>query len=362
MPEPETPTGPRPQDDPRQRSRFILDRASGRTLRARDALTCVFVAAVLLMLVEGASIRNTGKKMDSGIQRSVVLAVGHPAGWLADQLPLADAADKLTATLSPDDDLSGGPGGFNSAPVGGGPVQAAGEGAAAAPITTDSFDPAQLGVKPKQLPSLKSLLVTGDSLGQPLDVQLARTLAGDGVVTTRDVHLGTGISKTDIVDWGLLSTKQVKDSKPDAVVMFMGANEGFPFPAAGGASVACCTAEWAVTYARRARAMMDTYRRGGDARVYWLTLPMPRSAPRQKVARAVNAAIEVAAQPYRSQVRILDMNEVFTPGEHYRATMPVDGRETLVRRPDGIHLNDAGARVTRDIVLARLRADFQKLG
>ena len=74
-------------------------------MRARDALICVFVAVILLLLIEGASIRNSGKKMDSGIQRSMVLAVGHPAGWLADQLPLAAAADKLTAALSPDDDL-----------------------------------------------------------------------------------------------------------------------------------------------------------------------------------------------------------------------------------------------------------------
>ena len=39
---------------------------------------------------------------------------------------------------------------------------------------------------------LKTLLVTGDSLAQPLDVQLARRLAGDGVRTVRDAHLGTG--------------------------------------------------------------------------------------------------------------------------------------------------------------------------
>ncbi len=359
MPEPEPQT---PQSDPRQRNRFILDRESGRMLRARDALICVFVAVILLLVIEGASIRNSGEKLDEGIQRSMVLAVGHPAGWLADQLPLAAAADKLTAALSPDDDLSGGPGGFNSAPVGGGPTQVAGEGAAVAPITPDAFDPAQLGVKPKQLPSLKNLLVTGDSLAQPLDVQLARRLAGDGVVTTRDVHLGTGISKTDLVDWGLLSNKQVKDKQPDAVVMFMGANEGFPFPAPGGGNVQCCSAEWAVTYARRARSMMDTYRRDGDARVYWLTLPLPREPARQKTARAVNAAIDVAAQPFRSQVRVLDMTDVFTPGGSYRAAMTVKGRETLVRRPDGIHLNDAGAGVALDIVLARLRADFAKLG
>src|ERR1700709_1295246 len=121
---------PKPAD---KRNRFILDRPTGRVLRARDALVCVFVAVIALLLIEGASIRNSGKKMDSGRQRSVVLAVGHPAGWLADQLPLADIAHDLTASLSPDDDLSGGPGGFNSAPVGGEP-EAAGGGGAAGPI------------------------------------------------------------------------------------------------------------------------------------------------------------------------------------------------------------------------------------
>src|ERR1700709_1467206 len=95
---------PKPAD---KRNRFILDRPTGRVLRARDALICVFVAVILLLLIEGASIRNTGKKMDSVVQPTVVPAVGHPAGWLADQLPLAAAADKLTSSLSPDHDLSG---------------------------------------------------------------------------------------------------------------------------------------------------------------------------------------------------------------------------------------------------------------
>ena len=241
-------------------------------------------------------------------------------------------------------------------------MSAAGSGAAPAPIPTDAFDPAELGATPVKLPALKTLLVTGDSLVQPLDVQLGRKLAGDGVVTTRDAHLGTGISKTDIVDWGMLSSKQVKDDSPDAVVMFMGANEGFPFPAAGGGRTECCGPQWAVTYATRARSMMDTYRRDGDARVYWLTLPMPRDPGRQKTAKAVNAAIAVAAQPFASQVRVLDMSDVFTPGGKFRASMDVDGRNTLVRRQDGIHLNDAGAGVAVKIVEARIRADFAKLG
>jgi lysophospholipase L1-like esterase len=346
-----------------ERDPFILDRPTGGRLRARDAIVCVFVAALLLLVLEGESIRSTGEKMDAGIQRDAVLAVGKPAGWLAEQLPLAGAVDELTAYLSPDDDLSG-EGGFNAAPIAGPAAAASGGtgGGASVPITTDSFDPTELGTKTAQLPQLKTLLVTGDSLAQPIDVQLARRLAGDGVQTVRDAHLGTGISKTGIVDWGVLSTQQARDRKPEAVVMFMGANEGFPFPGADGKSIECCGPEWAVVYATRARRMMDTYRRKGAARVYWLTLPLPRDPRLQVIARTVNAAIDVAAQPFRSHVRVLDMTSVFTPEDRYRAAQDIGGRQTIVRRPDGIHLNDAGSNVATGIVLERLRADFAKLG
>lgn len=345
------------------RDPFILDRPTGRRLSARDSLICVFVAALLLLLLQGESLRSSGEKMDPGWQRTLVLAVGEPAGWLADRLPLADAADEVTAFLSPDDVLSG-EGGFNAAPAAGPAAAASGGtgGGASVPITADAFDPTELGTKAKQLPQLKTLLVTGDSLAQPLDVQLARRLAGDGVQTVRDAHLGTGISKTDIIDWGVLSTQQAKERKPDAVVMFMGANEGFPFPGADGKSIQCCGPDWAVVYATRARRMMDTYRRAGAARVYWLTLPFPRDREAQAIARTVNAAIDVAAQPLRSQVRVLDMATVFTPEGRYRAAQDVGGRQTIVRRPDGVHLNEAGSNIAMGIVLERLRADFAKLG
>jgi len=343
---------------PTERDPFILDRPTGRRLRARDAIACVFAAALLLVLMEGESIRNTGEKLEPGIQRTVVRAVGAPAGWIAEHLPLSDAVSSATAWLSPDDKLTGGEGSFES--TAGSPVVTAGGAGALAPITPDAFDPAALGQKPKTIPTLGTLLVTGDSLAQPLDVILARDLSSKGVQTVRDAHLGTGISKTDLVDWGQLSSQQVRRRKPDGVVMFMGANEGFPIPGAGagGKLVQCCGPAWAALYATRARRMMDTYRRRGAARVYWLTLPLPRDAARQNIARAVNAAILVAAQPFRSQVRILDMTAVFTPRGRYRAAMDVDGRNTIVRRPDGIHLNDAGARIAAADVIARLRSDF----
>ena len=61
-----------------------------------------------------------------------------------------------------------------------------------------------------------TLLVTGDSLSTPLDIELARKLAdqGAGVQVIRDPHLGTGISNTGLVDWGKLSSTQVANGPP----------------------------------------------------------------------------------------------------------------------------------------------------
>jgi lysophospholipase L1-like esterase len=323
---------------------------AGPRLSARDGMLVVAVALILLVLFKGNSIRDSGQEMQPGIERSVVLAVGRPAGWVADRLPFADVGDVLFGWISPDDDV-GEEGGFS------GSTGAAREGAVP-PVGPDSFDPAALGAKGRRPPALKKLLVTGDSLSQPLDVTLARRLAGEGVQVERDPHIGTGISKSSFVDWGKLSVQQTRERRPDAVVVFIGANEGFPIPVRGQGEVECCGPAWAAAYAFRVRRMMNTYRRGGSARVYYLRLPLPREKSRQEIVRAVNAAIDVAAVPYGAHVRVLDLTRVFTPGGRYRAAMSVGGERRIVRRPDGIHLSDLGAELASRIVLSALRRDY----
>jgi len=325
-----------------------FDQHGLRRFRARDGVIAIAVAAFLLILFSGTSIRSAGEQMNPGVGRDLMLAVGRPAGAIADALPLADLAHDATSWLSPDDKLDAGDS-FTSV--------SARTGARVPPVTAAAFDPARLGATPRPKRRLHTLLVTGDSMSTPLDAELARKLAGDGVRVIRDPHLGTGISKSFLVDWGQLSASQVKRHRPDAVVVFIGANEGFPMPGPGGRNVSCCGPEWAAAYANRARQVANTFRQDGRGRVYWIGLPMPRAANRQRVGRVVNEAIAVAAQPWRSQIRVVDTAAIFTP-KGYRDAMSVHGSETIVRQPDGIHLNDAGANLLADTLLTRLRQDF----
>lgn len=333
---------PEPPKPPREPRRF----------RARDALVAIGVAALLLVLVEGPSIKHSGERMDHGVWRSIVLAIGTPADKVGDVLPLPELGDELTGWLSPDDD-SGGPGSFEAL------ADESSTGAAKLPpITPDYFDPRSIGEDPPKPRPLDTVLVTGDSLSMPLDAVIAQRLADEDVKVIRDPKVGTGISKTDLGDWGSISVHQTTADQPDAIVVFIGANEGFPMPKPGGGHVSCCGADWAAVYAQRVRRMMDTYRQRGEARVYWLTLPMPRDGDRQEVARVVNQAIAVAAQPFRVHVRLLDMGAVFTPDGKYRDAIDVDGEDRIVREPDGVHLNEEGAKVAADVVLDAIHDDF----
>jgi uncharacterized protein len=333
-------------DRSRESIHEAYDRAGARGFSAREALVCVFVCALLLAVLEGPSIRRAGERMDSGIQRTMVLAVGHPAGWVGDRLGVARVTHDATSWLSPDKSLSD-QAGFANAP--------SSASRRLPPVTPDAFDPVALGAKPLPHRPLETVLVTGDSMATPLDTEMARKLADrDGLKVIREPHLGTGISKSLLVDWGKLSAQQVAERKPDAVVVFIGANEGFAMPGPGGKQVECCGPDYAAVYANRVRRMMDTYRQKGAARVYWLTLPMPRDKDRQEVARTVNAAIAVAAEPLRSTVRVFDTVPIFTPGAKYRDAM--GGK--IVRQADGIHLNEAGARIAAAHVIALIDRDF----
>jgi hypothetical protein len=324
-------------------SRF--DREGLRCFRAREAVLAVLVAAVLLIFAEGSSVKKAGEEMKPGLGRSAVLAVGRPSSSIARALPVAAVAHAATGWLNPEPNLSGG--GFATLAAGG----------QIPPVTPAAFAPQSLGDAASQRHKLHTLLVTGDSMSMPLDADLAEALVEDHVHVDQDPHIGTGISTTFVVNWAKLAASQVKSDHPDAVVVFIGANDGFPMTGPGGDEVACCSASWAAIYADRVREVMDTYLASG-ARVYWMPLPAPREGARARIARVVNAAIEVAAQPWAAQVQVIDTVPTFTPGFIYRDAMDVGGKQTIVREADGIHLNVPGASVLARIVLDHLQQDF----
>ena len=327
-----------PHGDDSLMGRF--DRWGLRRFSGWDAVKAVALTTFLLLIFAGGSIRAAADELKPGLGRDIVKAIGGPAGWIADQLPFADTRRDLTSWLSPNQQLSGQ--GF--------------EAGVASPGRAARI-PAGVPSSPQPL---SRLLVTGDSLSTPLDIQIARKLADQGtsVQVTRDPHLATGISNTGLVDWGQLSSSQASEDDPDAVVLFIGANEGYSMPGPNGGQVSCCGPAWEAIFQSRVGQMMDNYLKGGVQRIYWLTVPTQRDPARKPIADAVNQAVRQAAASRGAAVRVIDLIPTFTPGDAYRDSINIDGNQTIVRESDGIHLNEDGSSVAADLVLQALDRDF----
>jgi hypothetical protein len=175
---------------------------------------------------------------------------------------------------------------------------------------------------------------------QGVESSLADDL-GEAATVVSDVHPGFSMSLGD--GWPAIARAQVARSRPATTVISLGAAEGFPMKTTDGRTHDCCDAAWIAEYTRRVGRVMDIYRRGGRARVFYLTIVAQRQPTRQVVVDAVNTAILRAAKG-RAGVTVLRMDQLFSP-HGYQELLRYRGRDVDVREPDGVHLNASGTAI-----------------
>ena len=182
-----------------------------------------------------------------GARRRAGASARPPAGSPT-ALPLAHAAHDATAWLSPDDDLGDAATASRSAPRG--------TAAACRRSPPDAFDPAQLGAQPPAQQPLQTLLVTGDSMSSRSTSSSPARLAADGVQVDPRRRTWAPASPRACSSTGRkLSASRSRSDQPDAVVVFIGANEGFPLTRRRRAAASTAAAPtWAAAYANRVRA------------------------------------------------------------------------------------------------------------
>ncbi len=195
-----------------------------------------------------------------------------------------------------------------------------------------------VGVNPVPSRRRPLLLATGDSTMNGVDSALGDDLGEFDVRSA--VFPGAEISN---IAWLKVARAQTASLHPAVTVVSIGAIEGFPITSPDGVAHDCCGAPWVAEYTRRVRAMIETYRQGGRARVYVETIPLSREAARAAIVRVCNQAIVAAAQGLAG-VSVLRMDLLFTP-HGYQETVRDGGRDVPVREDDGIHLNASGTSI-----------------
>lgn len=199
------------------------------------------------------------------------------------------------------------------------------------------------------------VLVTGDSMVQPLDDLLVRPVERRGGRVLRDPRPASGLTRPLVLDWEKHARRQVRKRRPRVTVMFVGASDTEPLTTASGRRVLCCHRDWIDAYADRVEQMMRTYVRRKRRQVYWLTLPLPRQQDRRPQFLAINYAIAQAARKASTKAHVVDTVPVLSPGNRYHRRLRYRGQSVVVRDGDGVHLTAAGSRIARDLVLRAMR-------
>lgn len=202
--------------------------------------------------------------------------------------------------------------------------------------------------------------VAGDSFAQPLGEEIAAMGARSAMVEVElDFRISTGLARPDYFDWpARLAEVAARPAAPEAVVVFMGANDDQNMITAEDALVEMTTREWRDEYRRRAAAAMDGFRAAGTP-VFWVGLPIMREPHESAVARDINAALaaEAAARPW---VRFVDIWAMFADASGRFAAFLPDGHGQMqeVRQRDGVHLQRVATREVAVRVYAALAATW----
>jgi hypothetical protein len=203
------------------------------------------------------------------------------------------------------------------------------------------------------------LLITGDSLPGYMGPQILSALAPSGRVRGwTDVHDGTGLTRPDYVDWSVVASQQVKQYHPQAIVVLMGGNDFQNMVMPDGKILYAGTPAWTQEYARRAAVCMRIWMQGGGAhRVYWLSMPPARDRQWAYDDGKIDMALRLAAKAVTG-VEYVNILGPITDHGKYVDYVRENGVWTLIREPDGVHLNSAGSQIVADEVVPIIRSQW----
>jgi hypothetical protein len=211
------------------------------------------------------------------------------------------------------------------------------------------------GLAPLAVPTQSAplrLLVVGDSLGIDFGQPLVNDLAATDVVSAvLDGHIDTGLSRPDYFNWQTELGHDLTTYQPQAIVVFIGANDPQNFME-GSTSVSYGTPAWNADYAKRVDAFMAAAA-GSGARVLWVGMPPMADPTLNAKMEDLNTVDQSQAAQYRGVTYFASWPVLSNPQGGYTAFLPnAAGNEVQVRDPDGTHLAGPGAQRLSQAVIA----------
>lgn len=197
--------------------------------------------------------------------------------------------------------------------------------------------------------SLQRLWIGGDSMTYQIESTLAARVRELGV--PKVVSLGkssSGLVRPDFFNWPAQLKKALASFHPQAVVFMVGTNDAQGMRV-GSATYTFATKPWIKEYTKRVKAMMDAMHSAGVKSVYWIGMPIMKSAAFGKKMAVLNAVFRAQASAHAGVTYVDAWKRFATAKGAYVAKW---------RSADGMHFNSAGVNRLVAGVVALVRRDW----
>jgi hypothetical protein len=189
----------------------------------------------------------------------------------------------------------------------------------------------------------------GDSMGGELGMALAPQAGRVSAIKYWTYYkVSSSLVKPSFFDWPAFLKNDLPHRHLHAAIWMVGTNDGQGIQLPGKA-LKFDSPAWRTEYAVRVGAVLKLFEQAGVKRVYWVGMPIMRSAAFSRVMSAINQAAKAEVGRHKI-ARFVDSWKLFST-----ASGAFDPRW---RQKDGIHFNIDGQNRLATAVLAEIEADW----
>ena len=194
---------------------------------------------------------------------------------------------------------------------------------------------------------------------------MTRALGSDTSIVMQELSVpSSGFLRSDYYNWPqkleALLTAQKDGERFDAAVLFLGMNDYQDMWTTDGIILTAGTPEWEEVYRKMVKAHLDIVL-ASVPRLYWLGLPVVRSAAYNEKMQYLNAVHDSVAEEYDSKklVRISLKSLVEEYGTGYIGAIRPEGKAWIpLMQSDGIHYTIEGGEYLMKEFILRLHRDY----
>ncbi|MGD0378523.1 MAG: DUF459 domain-containing protein [Acidimicrobiales bacterium] len=336
----------------------------------RHALAAGLACFVVWLVLDAPTLLHSAQDAPLGTRRTVAMAVLRPIADISDAFGLGHVVSGANRVIGHSGNTGSGvlqvegvpahrhrvapappraatpPGRAGTTPL---PATAAPVPAPAPAVTAPD------GLAPLAVPTASAplrLLVVGDSLGIDFGQPLVNDLAATDVVSAvLDGHIDTGLARPDYFDWQTELQRDIATYQPQAVVVFIGANDPQNI-IDGSTSLTYGTAAWNTAYAKRVGDFMQVAVDSG-ARVLWIGMPPMADPVLNSQMENLNDIDQSQAASHRGVTFFASWPVLGNAQGQYSAFLPnASGSEVQVRDLDGTHITEPGAQRLSEAAIA----------